>query len=938
MSQESARPNLLESLNRVAEVLQAESDPEQALLRLAHIVKEHMDADGAKVLVVKRGVKAPELSALCRTDLSVENLQRSEPVELSDEKGLADWVIFNRTWLLIPEIHEQRPATAPLLKGLTGIDREVEVVARLEKELVDAKEDEEFTLLMVPLHTGGQPAGVLGVWRDDQRPFVAPQDPEELEKIAPYVAATCRQVLQRKTLESELDAISALANALHGAKSLADAYGAVAAGVGGLSAALHAVLLHHDPDRPGNLYQRDTWSASGGEFEGEVREMFRGLHIACGTGRDWKHGVKAGIETILASRKIESLVVRPDRILGMAKNGDGFPSLAVVLLDHRSNVSGAAFFADDLRGHAAFSFLHYAGSMLDSHVEMYPRKILEEIGGHRDEALENVDKVLERAARVLLEATSSSGALVYSGFEEGMQVTSSAPHVETLIGLDVTRGSLTEESISSQEILRVVDTGDPEDLEREKLDSARLDEIRSAFGWSRLRSWLACPLVDQERCIGVIKLLTADQDTFLGKDHEVLAKVVARRAAWEIHKLNRRLMLEELNHMANRLTEESGKPLGEELIRELEEWAGRFVRPGAKVAVITRILPDKPLVNRVSTGVGSDFLDKLQVLSRQWGDKLQKWDRRAVLEGPGIGRVSLEMAGCAVPIRLPKKTFLQGHLILLHRRKNFVEVEIEAAGEAARELGLILNAERLRRQWVEGVGRFRHAVLGPVQGLASRAKALALLCEERKVGGEQVQKLKNQIEEEAEVVRLWRHNQRLYLSDSVEIRKRRNSLKKVFDRCIERYRPILQTRNVTIRGDWPRQGGELQFLFDDKALDLALSNLLDNARKYSFYNTTVVVGVISRRDTIQIWVEDLGHRIPKGKTDLIYQKNYRMDWQDPFRTIGGEGLGLPMVKAIVEAHDGRLKHLCRPMTGAPKSETKPYLVRFTIELPTLWGR
>lgn len=932
------RPQLLQSLSRVAKVLQAESDPGQALLQLANIVKEHMDADGAKVLVVQRGILAPELSTLCRTD--IQNLDEgARSVQLSKEKGLAAWVIWNHDWLLIPDIPEQRPKTSPRLKAWTGNHDEVEIYALLEKELVESKEDEEFTLLMVPLHSGGQPAGVLGVWRDEKRPFAAPQDPAELEKIAPYVAATCRQVLQYKALEAELEAISTLAEALQGAKSLADAYGAVAAGVGRLSAAPHAVLLHHDPDRPGNLYQRFTWSNAGDEVAGGVQELFKGLHIHCGPGESWKHGVEVTIRKILSSGgEGKNLVVRPERILGLSQNGEGFPRLAVVLLDQRSEASEAAFFDDDLRGHAAFSFLHYAGSMLDSHVEKYPRRILEDISGQREESLDSVQNVMEQAARVLLEATSSSGALVYGGFEGSMSVTSTSPPVRSLIGLDVTNPSLTLQSIEKKEILRVVDTGDSEDRRREELDRDRLERIRAAFGWDRIRSWLACPLIDQERCIGVIKLLTAGKDTFLGNDHELLAKAVAQRAAWEIHKLNRRLMLEELNQMANRLTEESGKPLGEELIRELDAWVGRFIRPGASVAVISRILPDKPLVNQGSSGVSAELIEKLQTLSRQWGHEPREWDRRDTFDGSSSRRISLDMAGCAVPIRLPKRTFLEGHFVLLHRSKRFVQAEVEAAREAARELGLILNTERLRRQWVEGVGRFRHAVLGPVQGLTSRARALALLCEERKAGGDQVQKLKAEIEEEAEVVRLWRYNQRLYLSDSVEVRKRRNSLKKVFDRCVDRYRPILQARNVKIRGEWPRQGGELQFWFDDKALDLALSNLLDNARKYSFYNTMVVVGVTSDRDTIRIWVEDKGHPIPKRLRELIYLKEYRMDWQDPFRTIGGEGLGLPMVQAIVDAHDGELKHECEPMSGTADSKTRPYLVRFTIELPTYWGR
>ena len=49
----------------------------------------------------------------------------------------------------------------------------------------------------------------------------------------------------------------------------------------------------------------------------------------------------------------------------------------------------------------------------------------------------------------------------------------------------------------------------------------------------------------------------------------------------------------------------------------------------------------------------------------------------------------------------------------------------------------------------------------------------------------------------------------------------------------------------------------------------------------------------------------------------------RLDWQDPIRSIDGTGLGLPMAKALIKAHDGKIRHTCSPIGAAYVERTPP---------------
>lgn len=89
-------------------------------------------------------------------------------------------------------------------------------------------------------------------------------------------------------------------------------------------------------------------------------------------------------------------------------------------------------------------------------------------------------------------------------------------------------------------------------------------------------------------------------------------------------------------------------------------------------------------------------------------------------------------------------------------------------------------------------------------------------------------------------------------------------------------------------------------------LKAALGNLITNALKYSPTGAQVRLGLTSGQGQARLSVSDSGPGIPAGQLDYIFEPFYRVDKSRSKKT-GGYGLGLSLVKKIVEAHGGKVE-------------------------------
>ncbi|MEE9594899.1 MAG: ATP-binding protein, partial [Candidatus Hydrothermarchaeales archaeon] len=118
------------------------------------------------------------------------------------------------------------------------------------------------------------------------------------------------------------------------------------------------------------------------------------------------------------------------------------------------------------------------------------------------------------------------------------------------------------------------------------------------------------------------------------------------------------------------------------------------------------------------------------------------------------------------------------------------------------------------------------------------------------------------------------------------------------------------------------QGKSLMVRADFERLGHILRNLVGNALKFTDKDGVVAVEAKQEKDMIEICVSDTGIGIPKDKHETIFERFYQVD-SSATRSYEGTGLGLTIVKEIVEAHGGKITVKSKPRKGSKFYFTLP---------------
>jgi len=154
-------------------------------------------------------------------------------------------------------------------------------------------------------------------------------------------------------------------------------------------------------------------------------------------------------------------------------------------------------------------------------------------------------------------------------------------------------------------------------------------------------------------------------------------------------------------------------------------------------------------------------------------------------------------------------------------------------------------------------------------------------------------------------------------SGTMKLRREPVDLCQLLREVVELYEYVADERKVTVRADLP---AACPVAVDRNRIRQVFANLLDNAIKYTPANGSVTISIQDEPQRAVVHFHDTGIGIPAAEHDKIWTRLYR---GDKSRSERGLGLGLSLVKAVVEAHHGDVSVTSQNGDGSDFAVTLP---------------
>lgn len=129
------------------------------------------------------------------------------------------------------------------------------------------------------------------------------------------------------------------------------------------------------------------------------------------------------------------------------------------------------------------------------------------------------------------------------------------------------------------------------------------------------------------------------------------------------------------------------------------------------------------------------------------------------------------------------------------------------------------------------------------------------------------------------------------------------NINKCVENILKRLQPLADKKNIHLMYE---KNKEVIADADEMKLSLALSNLIDNAIKYTIDNGVVNIDISSDHQNAFIKVQDTGIGISEEEQSKIFERFYRVD-KTRDRETGGTGLGLAITHSTILLHNGSIK-------------------------------
>jgi PAS domain S-box-containing protein len=202
------------------------------------------------------------------------------------------------------------------------------------------------------------------------------------------------------------------------------------------------------------------------------------------------------------------------------------------------------------------------------------------------------------------------------------------------------------------------------------------------------------------------------------------------------------------------------------------------------------------------------------------------------------------------------------------------------------------------------VSMVSHEIRGPLSTILSQINVLTdglageLGAKQLDILGKVYRKLEGLVELSRELLDLSRIEAGLIVQDKQPVQ-----LMDILDGLATFMQPRVKEKGISLslkKADLPPINA------DATSMEQVFTNLFSNAINYTPQGGRITVTGNATSDFVTIAVADTGFGIPRDELPLIFERFYRAK-NEKTRNIVGTGLGLPIVKSIVEAHNGTIK-------------------------------
>ena len=254
----------------------------------------------------------------------------------------------------------------------------------------------------------------------------------------------------------------------------------------------------------------------------------------------------------------------------------------------------------------------------------------------------------------------------------------------------------------------------------------------------------------------------------------------------------------------------------------------------------------------------------------------------------------------------PSDQFIEIHASPLHDGQG----HLVGAVAVLHDLTELQRLDMVRREFVANASHELKTPITAIRGLVETLiddGALSALTRERFLG-----KIKDQAMRLSSIVVDLLALSRLE-SKGAEIQAALFDLREIVQAAVKNFAPIGEGRGIVVEAEV--QGMPVELVADEDAIGQMVSNLLDNALKYTPHGGQVVARLSAQDDEAIIEIEDTGIGIEPKDKDRIFERFYRVD-KARSKELGGTGLGLAIVKHIAFVHGGRVAVDSIPGSGS----------------------